>query len=56
MVCKNRTVKLPSRELAELGIDRSMKRKALACLQAAGLIRVDIEAGKSADVTLLWQP
>ena len=39
-VCNSLTVTLPGGELAELGIDRSMKRRALAQLKAAGLIRI----------------
>src|SRR5690349_16777937 len=40
-VCGSRTVTLPSGELAELGIDRSYKRRALIKLQRAGLIKVE---------------
>jgi hypothetical protein len=54
-VCNNQTVTLPGGELAELGIDRSMKRRALAQLKAAGLIRIGGGAsGQTAKVTLLW--
>lgn len=56
-VCRSPTVTLPRVELAELGIDRSMKRKALMRLAAAGLIRVEwAPPGRSAAVTLLWKP
>jgi len=56
-VCRSPTVTLPGVELAELGIDRSVKRKALAQLAAAGLIRVERALpGRSAAVTLLWKP
>ena len=56
-VCGSRTVTLPGVELAELGVDRSMKHKALAQLEAAGLIRVERAGpGRAARVTLLWKP
>ena len=56
-VCRSSTVTLPGDELAVLGIDRSMKRKALMRLAAAGLIRVEgALPGRSAAVTLLWKP
>ena len=54
-VCNNQTVTLPGGELAELGIDRSMKRRALAQLKAAGLIRIGrMSSGQTVRVTLLW--
>jgi hypothetical protein len=56
-VCRDRTVTLPATELAELGIDRRQKNRALARLQTAGLIRVEsMPMGQSAKVTLTWQP
>jgi len=55
-VCTSQTVTLPTAELAELGVDRSLKQKALARLEAAGLIRIENTKGRSAKVTLLWQP
>jgi hypothetical protein len=56
-VCRDRTVTLPAAELAELGITRRRKNEALVRLQAAGLIRVvSMPAGRSAKVTLTWQP
>ena len=54
-VCNSRTVTLPGVELTELGVDRSMKRKALAQLEAAGLVRVERASGRTAKVTLLWK-
>ena len=38
-VCNRRTVKLPGAELAELGINREVKRRALTQLIRAGFIR-----------------
>jgi hypothetical protein len=56
-VCRSRTVTLPAGELAELGINRRDKNKALAMLEAAGLIRIKKAApGCSAKVTLTWKP
>jgi hypothetical protein len=56
IVCKSQTVTLPSVELAELGINRSLKRKALIELQRAGLIEVKQKRwGRTAQVTLKWQ-
>jgi hypothetical protein len=55
-VCKSKTVTLPSAELAELGIDRSKKRRALAQLASAGFIRIEKNApGRTSKVTLLWK-
>jgi hypothetical protein len=54
-VCNSATVTLPGAELTELGVDRSQKRKALARLQAADLIRIEKAAGRSVRVTLLWR-
>jgi hypothetical protein len=55
-VCNNRTVTLPGAELAELGIDRSMKSRALVRLQRAGFIRTERTAtGRASKVTLLWR-
>jgi hypothetical protein len=56
-VCRSRTVTLPAGELAELGINRRNKNKALAMLEAAGLIRIKKAApGCSVKVTLTWKP
>jgi hypothetical protein len=56
-VCRSQTVTLPAAELAELGITRRQKNKALAQLHTAGLIRVEsTPLGRSAKVTLAWQP
>ena len=55
-VCNSRTVTLPGAELAELGIGRRMKLKALNRLAAAGLIRVEKHGpGRALTVTLRWQ-
>jgi hypothetical protein len=54
-VCNNRTVTLPSGELAELGIFRQNKQRALIKLQRAGLIKVENGSGQTARVTLKWQ-
>jgi hypothetical protein len=54
-VCSSLTVTLPGAEMAELGVNRSMKQRALARLAAAGLIRIERTAcGRTAKVTLLW--
>jgi hypothetical protein len=56
-VCRSQTVTLPAGELAELGITRRRKNEALSILKAAGLIRIEkAPAGRSAKVTLTWQP
>ena len=50
-VCGSLTVTLPGAELTELGINRSMKQRALAQLKAAGLIRVGrVPSGQTARV------
>ena len=54
-VCKSRTVTLPSAELAELGITRQQKARALTKLATVNLIRIEKSAGCSARVTLLWR-
>ena len=54
-ICGNRTVTLPSSELAELGIVRQYKQTALIKLQRAGLIKVENGSGRTARVTLIWQ-
>jgi len=56
-VCGSLTVTLPGSELAELGINRSAKRKALVMLRGAGLIKIKRQSsGQAAKVTLTWQP
>ena len=50
-VCDNRTVTLPSSELAELGIVRQYKQRALIKLQRAGLIKVENARGRTTRVT-----
>jgi len=55
-VCRSATVTLPAAELAEVGIDRPQKSRALTKLEAAGLIRIEQgRAGQSRRVELLWQ-
>ncbi len=54
-VCDNYTVTLPSGELAELGIVRQDKQRALIQLQRAGLIDVNTSNGQTASITLLWR-
>jgi hypothetical protein len=54
-ICDDRTVTLPSGELAELGIVRQNKQRALIKLQRAGLVKLENERGRTARVTLLWQ-
>jgi hypothetical protein len=54
IVCRSRTVTLPGTELAELGIDRPQKSRALALLARVGLIRIEQKPGRTAAVTLLW--
>ena len=54
-ICGNRTVTLPSGELAELGIVRQNKQRALIKLQRAGLIKVEKGSGRTTRVTLIWQ-
>jgi hypothetical protein len=55
-VCNSATVTLPGAELTELAVTRSQKFKALARLEAAGLIQIEKAAGRSVKVTLLWRP
>jgi hypothetical protein len=55
-VCNSQTVTLPNNELAELSIDRSRKCKALAKLEAVGLIQTEKAVGRSTRATLTWQP
>jgi hypothetical protein len=56
IVCKHRTVTLPGAELAELGVDRERKSRALTQLARAGIIRIeDNPSGHTAKVTLLWE-
>ena len=54
-ICGKRTVTLPSGELAELGIVRQNKQRALIKLQRAGLSKVENGSGRTARVTLIWQ-
>jgi hypothetical protein len=55
IVCCDQTVTLPGTMLAELGIDRPQKSRALAQLVRAGIIRIEPTGpGRTARVTLLW--
>jgi hypothetical protein len=54
-ICDNRTVTLPSGELAELGIVRQNKQRALIKLQRARLITVGNGSGRTSRVSLIWQ-
>ena len=55
-VCNSRTVTLSGAELAEMEITRPQKYKALARLEAAGILRIEKGgAGRTVKVTLLWQ-
>ena len=54
IVCNGLTVTLPAEELAELGVARQLKSKALVRLQQVGLIRVENSVGRTAQVTLTW--
>jgi hypothetical protein len=55
-VCKSLTVTLSKAELADCGVNRSMKQRALKQLAAAGLIQIEPPiAGRTARVTLLWE-
>jgi hypothetical protein len=56
VVCRSRTVTLPTTELAEVGLSRSQKNKALVQLEAAKLLRrKPARVGQSTRVTLLWR-
>jgi hypothetical protein len=48
------TFKLPNERLSIRGVSREAKRRALHNLEAAGLIQVFRERGKSPTVTLLY--
>jgi hypothetical protein len=50
----SRTFRLPNARLRDLGVSAYNKRLALRELEAAGLIRVVYEVGKSPLVTLLY--
>jgi len=52
-VTRSETVKLSGRPLAELGVDRHAKYRALAALEGAGLVRVTRSPGRNPVVTLL---
>jgi hypothetical protein len=54
-VCGSQTVTLPAEELAELGVTRRTKNRALDELQQVGLIKTEkVAAGQSTKVTLTW--
>jgi hypothetical protein len=50
---KSRTVLLPNRGLAKMGVSKWTKRPALSRLKLARLIRVTQDVGKSPRITLL---
>ena len=50
---RSRTFSLPNKELEELGINRYAKRRALAGLKSAKLIRTNRKPGRAVTVTLL---
>jgi hypothetical protein len=50
---KNRTFRLPNSWLKTEGIGRTTKYRALRELEAAGLVRVERQNGKSPTVTLI---
>lgn len=54
-VCRSQTVTLPQRELTELGISRSCKRKVLIRLELVGLVTIENVRGRTTRVTLLWR-
>jgi hypothetical protein len=54
-VCRSLTVTLPGAELTEIGVYRKKKQRALASLEAAGIIRCEKSGRRSVRVTLLWQ-
>jgi hypothetical protein len=51
------TVPVPSSDIARLGVDRSLKSKALSSLETAGIVRLQqTRRGRMTEVTLLWRP
>ena len=55
-VCRSLTVSLPAAELAEVGVTRRRKNEALIKLRNAGLVEIETATGRTAKVTLTWQP
>ena len=53
-ICNSRTITLPSSELAELGLTRQDKQRALVRLQKAGLVELVKVKGRTTQVTLKW--
>jgi hypothetical protein len=53
---RSRTVDLSNGELAELGIGRKTKYRALHLLEEAGAVAIEYENGRSLRVTLHWFP
>jgi hypothetical protein len=51
---RSNTFRLPNERLKVRGVSRYVKRRALLDLEAAGLIRISKESGKSPTVTLLY--
>lgn len=55
-ITKKRTVKLSYKDLARLGCKHEAGRRALKRLEAAGLVEVDSQNGRSPVVTILEAP
>lgn len=53
---RSKTVDLPNNSLAELGIGRKTKYRALTLLQEAGAATIETRNGRSVQVTLHWFP
>jgi len=51
---RNNTFRLPNERLQVRGVSRHAKHRALRRLEAAGLIQISRERGKSPIVTLLY--
>ncbi len=52
-VKKTKTVALPNKLMAEFGVDRHAKRRALQVMENSGLISVSRKSGSSPVVTIL---
>lgn len=55
-ICKSQMVTLPSGLLATFGVTPRTKQRALARLQAVGLVELERANGRTTRVTLLWPP
>jgi hypothetical protein len=56
LIQRSRTIDLPNRELAKLGLGRMTKYRALLLLEEAGAITIEVRNGRSIRVTLHWFP